>query len=149
MNKTERKIDNTEPLLNIIHALSSLQKIKQGDFSDFATSAQYVKKTKQSILTKKHNYQNEKLEFKRKLEPFFYKECIYYLTTYGTHRALINFYLKYGDLTEALQHCQSYGVDKETFTDVIFMAYLKNDIINTLLKTMFEIDSTWTMWTVI
>lgn len=133
-----------------MHALSGVLKIKNGDLSDFTTTHQYVKKSKQPALLKKQIHQNEKYDFKQKLEPFFYNECLYYLNNYGSPNAIILFYLKHGNLSEALNYCLDSTVDEEIFTETIFMKYCtKGDKLDDLLKTMHGLKNSWRVWTVI
>lgn len=148
IHKSTKKMVTTEPALNIMHALASISRIKQGDFSEFATSSQYHRKTSTTSFLKKQNNTNEKFALKQKLDPFFYSECLYYLTAYGSHSAIIEFYLKYNNMQEALKYCMDHAVEKETFTETIFMKCLKADKVNELLKSMSEIDNSWNIWTV-
>lgn len=45
MNTSKKKIQLTEPALNIMHTLASVKKIKQGDYSDFQTATLPPKKS--------------------------------------------------------------------------------------------------------
>lgn len=143
-----KKVKTVEPALNVMHALSRVTKIKSGDFSDFVTNHQYAKKPKQAAILKKQIQHNEKYDLKQKLEPFFYNECLYYLNNYGSSNAIILFYLKYGNLSEALDYCLDSTVDEETFTETIFMKYSKGDKLDNLLKSMHDLKNSWRVWTV-
>ncbi|KAM9355627.1 LOW QUALITY PROTEIN: zinc finger FYVE domain-containing protein 26 [Pholidichthys leucotaenia] len=46
-----------------------------------------------------------------------YQECLYYLSTYGTHLALISFYMRHDRATEAL----TYLLDKKDCPDDVFL----------------------------
>lgn len=140
----------TEPALNIMHTLASVKKIRQGDYSDFQTAPVQPKKTiTQGLLLRRNNNHNEqKVDSKTKLDPFFYKECIYYLSNYGSHVANIAFYMKHSNLTEVLRYCYDNLVDRETFTDAVYMECLKKDKVNELLKCMGDMDASLEMWSV-
>ncbi|XP_077301131.1 zinc finger FYVE-type containing 26 spastizin [Arctopsyche grandis] len=144
LSPTAKKIKMSEPAINVMHALSRVSKIKEGDFSDFVTNSQF--KWKLPIAMKKAE-KVDKYEFKRSMEPFFYNECLFYLMNYGSPNATINFYLKYGKLSEALQYCHDSNVDKDIFIEHIFLKYIKGNDIDILLKVMHDIDNTWKIWT--
>lgn len=145
-SSTAKKIKMSEPAINVMHALSRVSKIKEGDFSDFVTNFQF--KLKLPTVTKKAGNQVDKYEFIRKLEPFFYNECLFYLMSYGSPNATINFYLKYGKISDALQYCYGYHVDKDIFIEHVFLKFIKGHDIDILLKAMYNIDNTWKIWTV-
>lgn len=150
LNSNRKKIQLTEPALNIMHTLASVKKIKLGDYSDFQTAVVQPKKSLAQGLLRRNNNQNEpKVDHHlKRLDAFFYKECIYYLTNYGSHVANIAFYMKHSNLSEVIKYCYDNLVDKETFTDSVYMECLKKDKVNDLLKAMSDIDSTFDMWAV-
>lgn len=37
----------------------------------------------------------------------YYEECLYYLHHYGTHLAIVSFYMRHGDMKGALLHLRS------------------------------------------
>lgn len=148
MNASKKKLPLTEPALNIMHMLASVKKIKLGDYSDFQTAVVQPKKSlAQGLLRRNHN--EPKIDYQNKrLDPFFFKECVYYLNNYGSHTANIAFYMKHSNLTEVISYCYDNAVDKETFTDAVYMECLKKDRVNDMLKAMSEMDSTLEMWSV-
>lgn len=148
MNTSKKKIQLTEPALNIMHTLASVKKIKQGDYSDFQTAVAQPKKSLAQGLLRRNNHSTEpKIDYTlKRLDPFFYKECLFYLANYGSQVANIAFYMKHSDLTEVLRYCYDNMVDKETFTDSVYMECLKKDKVNDLLKTMTDLDSSLNMW---
>lgn len=148
MNTNKKKIQLSEPALNIMHTLASVRKIKQGDYSDFQTATVQPKKSlAQGLLRRNNNHTEPKIDHQHKrLDPFFYKECVYYLTNYGSHTANIAFYMKHSNLSEVIKYCYDNLVDKETFTESVYMDCLKKDKVNDLLKAMSDIDSTLDMW---
>lgn len=150
MNTNKKKIQLSEPALNIMHTLASVKKIKQGDYSDFQTAVIPPKKSlAQGLLRRNNNHTEPKIDHQHKrLDPFFYKECVFYLTNYGSHTANIAFYMKHSNLSEVIRYCYDNLVDKETFTESVYMECLKKDKVNDLLKAMSDIDSTLDMWAV-
>ncbi|XP_052756683.1 zinc finger FYVE domain-containing protein 26 homolog isoform X2 [Galleria mellonella] len=148
MNTSKKRIQLIEPALNIMHTLTSVKKIKQGDYSDFQTAVIPPKKSLAQGLLRRSNQQPEpKTNHKNKrLDPFFYKECVYYLSNYGSHVANIAFYMKHSDMGEVIRYCYDNLVDKETFTEYVYMECLKKDKVDELLKAMTDSDSTLEMW---
>ncbi|XP_063539448.1 zinc finger FYVE domain-containing protein 26 homolog [Cydia strobilella] len=146
-NASKKRIQVTEPALNIMHTLASVKKIKQGDYSDFQTATVQLKKSlAQGLLRRNNNHEPKVDHLVKKLDPFFYKECVYYLTNYGSHVANIAFYMKYKNMSEVLTYCYDNLVDKETFTESVYMECLKKDKVNELLKAMSDVDSTLDLW---
>lgn len=150
MNTSRKKIPIAEPALNIMHTLASVKKIKQGDYSDFQTATIQPKKSlAQGLLRRNNNHNELKIDHTNKrLDPFFYKQCVYYLSNYGSHVANIAFYMKHSNMTEVIKYCYDNLVDKETFTDAVYMECLKKDKVNDLLKAMSDLDGTLEMWSV-
>lgn len=81
------------------------------------------------------------------IDNIFYNECIYYLTRYGSHLSLLEFYIKHGDISKAL----NYIIDGQLSTDIfidIYMRCLKDGVINIFQEHMSSIDSTLNLWKV-
>ena len=149
MNTSKKKISLTEPALNIMHTLASVKKIKQGDYSDFQTTPVQQKKSLAQGLLRRNNNSETKIDHQnKKLDSFFYRECIYYLSNYGSYVSNIMFYMKHSTLSEVLRYCYDNIVDKETFTDAVYMECLKRNKGDELLKAMGEMDTTFSMWSV-
>lgn len=150
MNTSKKRITLTEPALNIMHTLASVKKIKSGDYSDFQTAVVQPKKSMaQTLLRRNNNNEQTKSDNQlKKLDPFFHKECVYYLTNYGSHAANIYFHMKHSNLTEVLNYCFDNMVDRDTFTECVYMDCLRKDKINELIRCMGEMDSTFEMWSV-
>lgn len=147
MNANKKKIPVTEPALNIMHSLATIKKIKSGDYSDFQTNTVQPKKTlAQGLLRRNNSHNEQKIDQFKKLDPFFYKECVYYLTNYGSHTANIAFYMKHSDLAEVLRYCCDNSVDKETFAEAVYMECLRKDKVGDLFKSMGDMDFTLEMW---
>ncbi|XP_060805069.1 zinc finger FYVE domain-containing protein 26 homolog isoform X2 [Amyelois transitella] len=148
MNMNKKKIQVIEPALNIMHTLASVKKIKLGDYSDFQTAFIQPKKSLAQGLLRRNSHHPEPKNNNqlKRLDPFFFKECVYYLTNYGSHVANILFYMKHSNMAEVLKYCYDNMVDKETFTESVYMECLKRDKVNELLKAMSDVDSTLKMW---
>ncbi|GBP79999.1 Zinc finger FYVE domain-containing protein 26 homolog [Eumeta japonica] len=145
INTNKKKIPVTEPALNIMHTLASVKKIKQGDYSDFFTATQTKKGRTHSLLRRNNSEAKTELQYK-KLDPFFYKECVYYLTNYGSHVANINFYMNHSNLSDVIKYCYDNLVDREIFTESVYMECSKKNKVNDLVQCMTEMDSTLEMW---
>ncbi|KAJ0173711.1 hypothetical protein K1T71_010860 [Dendrolimus kikuchii] len=147
MTTGKKRIQLTEPALNIMHTLASVKKIKQGDYSDFQTATVQPKKSlAQGLLRRNNNHTEPKVDPHKRLDPFFYRECVYYLSSYGSQVANIAFYMKHSNMSEVIRYCYENLVDKETFTEYVYMDCLKKDKVNELLKAMSDMDSTLDMW---
>ncbi|KAM3962427.1 zinc finger FYVE-type containing 26 spastizin [Aphomia sociella] len=147
MNTNKKKIQLIEPALNIMHILASVKKIKQGDYSDFQTAVIQPKKSLAQGLLRRNNQPEPKPNHQiKRLDPFFYKECVYYLSSYGSHVANIAFYMKHSNMSEVIKYCYDNLVDKEIFTESVYMECLKKEKVNELLKAMSDVDSTLEMW---
>lgn len=149
MTTGKKKIQLTEPALNIMHTLASVKKIRQGDYSDFQTATIQPKKSlAQGLLRRNNNHAEPKIDPQKRLDPFFYRECVYYLSSYGSQISNIAFYMKHSNMSEVIRYCYENLVDKETFTEYVYMECLKKDKVNELLKAMSDMDSTLDMWAV-
>ncbi|OWR53816.1 hypothetical protein KGM_204158 [Danaus plexippus plexippus] len=147
MNTRKKKIPLAEPALNIMHTLASVKKIKQGDYSDFQTATVQPKKSLAQGLLRRNNNPEPKVDYQnKKLDPFFYKECVYYLSSYGSFVDNIMFYMKHSNMSEVIRYCYDNSVDKETFTESVYMNCLKKNKVDELVKSMKEMDSSFNMW---
>lgn len=102
----------------------------------------------QGLLRRNNNHTEPKVDPNKKLDPFFFQECVYYLSNYGSHTANIAFYMKHSNMTEVIRYCYDNLVDKETFTESVYMDCLKKDKVNELFNAMSEMDSTLDMFAV-
>ncbi|VVD06035.1 unnamed protein product [Leptidea sinapis] len=148
MNTGKKKLPFIEPALNIMHMLASVKRIKQGDYSDLHTAPVHPKKSLAHGLLRRNTNVEAKPDQRHKLDSFFYRECVYYLTNYGSHAANIAFYMKHSTLGEVIRYCYENGVDKETFTDSVYMECYKKDKVSEMLKAMGDMDSSFEMWSV-
>jgi hypothetical protein len=140
-NKGKKKIQ--------LHTLASVKKIKTGDYSDFQTAVVQPKKSLTQGLLRRNTQPETKGDHTRKrLDPFFYKECIFYLSNYGSHTANIAFYMKHSTLKEVIMYCYDNLVEKEIFTESVYTPCLKKDTVSELVKAMYEVDGTLDMWVV-
>ncbi|CAH0552131.1 unnamed protein product [Brassicogethes aeneus] len=80
-----------------------------------------------------------------KIDPIFYDECIYYLSKYGTHISLLEFYVRNGDISTALEYINEARLSADIFNE-IYVKCLKDGIVNILQEEMTKIDSTLDIW---
>ncbi|KAJ8925266.1 hypothetical protein NQ315_009094 [Exocentrus adspersus] len=112
----------------IINKLRNLQNIANGNYYQFV--------------------ENNKLNIHHtppSIDNMFYNECVYYLTRYGTHQSLLEFYIKHGDIAKALNYIIDNQLSAEIFID-IYIQCLKDGIINILQEHMLSIDPSLTLW---
>lgn len=88
---------------------------------------------------------NKHYQNKPKIDPIFYEECIYYLTKYGTHISLLEFYVRHDEIHTALNYIVEYRLCADVFIE-IYMKCLKDGIVNVLQDEMTKIDSTLDIW---
>ncbi|KAK9880596.1 hypothetical protein WA026_011836 [Henosepilachna vigintioctopunctata] len=79
------------------------------------------------------------------VDTIFYNECIFYLRRYGTHQGLLDFYLKHGELDQALQYILDNNMSDDVFVD-IYMKCLKEGVVNILQENIAKIDYTLELW---
>ncbi|KAL3287111.1 hypothetical protein HHI36_001592 [Cryptolaemus montrouzieri] len=79
------------------------------------------------------------------VDTVFYNECIFYLSRYGSHQSLLEFYLKHCELDQALQYVVDNNMGSELFID-IYMRCLKDGLVNILQENIAKIDSTLDLW---
>ncbi|KAJ8962783.1 hypothetical protein NQ318_001182 [Aromia moschata] len=79
------------------------------------------------------------------ISDIFYEECIYYLTKYGTHLSLLEFYIRHGNIDSALNYIVDNQLSTEVFID-IYLKCLKEGIVSVLQEHMSDIDSTLDLW---
>jgi zinc finger FYVE domain-containing protein 26 len=115
--------------LTVLHSLSSLKEIAQGSYPQTMPPFNAV-------------------VIGPKLDPLFYEECLYYLTSYGSHAGIISFYLSHDDLVQALKHVLSQKVDPETFLDTIYIPCLRQGLVSALHEELSAVDPTLQVWKV-
>ncbi|XP_069773187.1 LOW QUALITY PROTEIN: zinc finger FYVE domain-containing protein 26 [Narcine bancroftii] len=86
-----------------------------------------------------------KVDGKVKQHPF-YGECLFYLQTYGTNLAIINFYMRHNCTREALQHLLNKDCPEEVFIQGIFIPSYKTGKLNALENLMEELDPSLEIW---
>lgn len=79
------------------------------------------------------------------IDPIFYDECVYYLSKYGTHLSLLEFYVRHGDIHTALMYLLECHLPSEIFIEV-YMKCLKDGIVTILQEHMSRIDSSLDLW---
>ncbi|PNF30079.1 hypothetical protein B7P43_G04236 [Cryptotermes secundus] len=117
----------TSPALTVLHSLSSLKEVAHGNYPQTTPPLNTV-------------------VIGPKLDPLFYEECRYYLTSYGSHAGIISFYLSHDDLVEALKHVLSQKVDPEVFLDMIYIPCLRQGLISDLHQELSAVDPTHEVW---
>lgn len=110
-----------EPALNILQTLSNLNKI---------TSGNYGGEDQEPIVIKSR----------------FHEECLYYLTSYGSHSDIISFLVKYNQIVPALKYLIAQNVEPDIFINSIFLPYLRNGDIETIVGCMIDADDTLLIW---
>jgi zinc finger FYVE domain-containing protein 26 len=79
------------------------------------------------------------------IDPIFYDECVYYLSKYGTHLSLLEFFLRHGDVHEVLVYILENQLSSEIFIE-IYTKCLKEGVVNVLQGEMSKIDSSLEIW---
>ncbi|XP_069064972.1 zinc finger FYVE domain-containing protein 26 isoform X1 [Pleurodeles waltl] len=76
----------------------------------------------------------------------YYKECLYYLETYGTNLALISFLMRHDCMREALLHLLKKQCPGEVFLDGIFIPSYKSGKLHVLENLLEAIDPSLEKW---
>ncbi|XP_044744679.1 zinc finger FYVE domain-containing protein 26 [Coccinella septempunctata] len=79
------------------------------------------------------------------VDTVFYNECIFYLSRYGSHQSLLDFYIRHGELDQALQYILGNNMGSDIFIE-IYMNCLKDGLVNVLQENIAKIDSTLDVW---
>lgn len=79
------------------------------------------------------------------IDMIFYEECIYYLTKYGSHHSIIDFFLNHGDIKNALEYIIDNRLTSDFFIE-LYIKCLKDGSINELQRIMSAIDSSLDVW---
>lgn len=122
------------------------------NYSDTDNAVYILNKMKNLKNVTEGNYKpedkTEAQNFSRKPSPnIFYDECIYYLGKYGTHKNLLEFLVKNGNVYEALK----YIIDNQLNTEVFIQVYLKclkHGLIGILQGYILTIDASFEIWKV-
>jgi len=117
----------SSPAVTVLHTLSALNEIARGNYPQTILNAVVIGP---------------------KLDPIFYEECQYYLSSYGSHAAIISFYLSHDDLSAALKHVLEQKVDPELFLETIYIPCLRRGLVSDLLQGLSTIDATLEVWKV-
>ncbi|XP_030299604.1 zinc finger FYVE domain-containing protein 26 isoform X2 [Sparus aurata] len=70
----------------------------------------------------------------------FHQECLYYLNTYGTHLALISFYMRRDCMTEALTYLLNKECPDEVFLEGVLQPSLERGRLGSLQGIMEKLD---------
>ncbi|VEN53692.1 unnamed protein product, partial [Callosobruchus maculatus] len=79
------------------------------------------------------------------MDKIFFDECVYYLTRYGSHLSLMEFYLRHGYFEKVLNYVLETQLSADIFIE-IYMKCLKDGVINTFQEHMSIIDSSLEVW---
>ncbi|XP_068608115.1 zinc finger FYVE domain-containing protein 26 [Brachionichthys hirsutus] len=74
------------------------------------------------------------------LSGHLHQECLYYLNTFGTHLALISFYMHHGCMSEALAYILNKNCPEEVFLDGMLQSSLERGRLGTLQGLMEKLD---------
>ncbi|GAA6231537.1 zinc finger FYVE domain-containing protein 26 [Lates japonicus] len=69
-----------------------------------------------------------------------HQECLYYLNTYGTHLALISFYIRHDCMTEALTYLLNKDCPEEVFLEGVLQPSLERGRLGTLQGILEKLD---------
>ncbi|XP_039992767.1 zinc finger FYVE domain-containing protein 26 isoform X2 [Xiphias gladius] len=70
----------------------------------------------------------------------FHQECLYYLNTYGTHLALISFYMRHDCMTEALTFLLNKDCPEEVFLEGVLQPSLERGRLGMLQGILEKLD---------
>uniref|UniRef100_A0ABM5FA00 Zinc finger FYVE domain-containing protein 26 n=1 Tax=Pogona vitticeps TaxID=103695 RepID=A0ABM5FA00_9SAUR len=76
----------------------------------------------------------------------YYQECLFYLHNYGTHLAIISFYMRHDCMREALLHLLNKESPPDVFIEGIFVPTYKSGKLHTLEKLLETIDLGLESW---
>ncbi|KAG5879116.1 hypothetical protein JTB14_031663 [Gonioctena quinquepunctata] len=128
LNQSFSAYCQTDPAICIMNKLKNLQNICDGSYYQ---SMDYEPSKSCSTGPPIHK--------------IFYDECVYYLSRYGSHVGLLEFYVKHGDINEALNYIIDNQLGVDVFID-IYMKCLEDGIIGILQEHISMIDSTLDVW---
>lgn len=119
--KSREFIPVYEPALNILQTLTNLNQITSGDYGG-------------------RNHEPDVIKSR------FYEECLYYLTSYGSHSDIISFLVKFNQIVPALKYLITQNVEPDIFINSIFLPYLRKGDIETIVGCMIDADETLLKW---
>uniref|UniRef100_A0A3Q1I043 ZFYVE26-like TPR repeats domain-containing protein n=1 Tax=Acanthochromis polyacanthus TaxID=80966 RepID=A0A3Q1I043_9TELE len=70
----------------------------------------------------------------------FHQECLYYLNTYGTHLALISFYMRHDGMKEALTYLINKDCPEEIFLEGVLQPSLERGCLGMLQGILEKLD---------
>lgn len=70
----------------------------------------------------------------------FHQECLYYLNTYGTHLALISFYMRHDCMSEALKYLLNKECPDDVFLEGVLQPSLEQGRLGSLEEIMEKLD---------
>ncbi|XP_031436154.1 zinc finger FYVE domain-containing protein 26 isoform X2 [Clupea harengus] len=75
-----------------------------------------------------------------------YQESLHYLQAYGTHLALVSFYMRHDGMKEALSHLLSKECPEEVFLEAVLMPSLERGRLGVLQAQLESLDPTLEGW---
>ncbi|CAL9686821.1 unnamed protein product [Knipowitschia caucasica] len=81
----------------------------------------------------------ERLDGQRRHSPF-HQECLFYLNTYGTHLALISFYMRHDCLLEAIKYLLNKECPDEVFLEGVLQPSLEKGRLWSLEEVLEKLD---------
>ncbi|XP_073493543.1 zinc finger FYVE domain-containing protein 26 isoform X2 [Phyllobates terribilis] len=76
----------------------------------------------------------------------YYRECLYYLHTYGTHLGIIQFYMRHELMRDALLHLLNKECPGDIFIEGIFVSSYESGKLQTLETMLESVDSSLESW---
>lgn len=73
-----------------------------------------------------------------RVDPATYSECRWYLSTYGTPGAHLDFLLRHDDLTSAVRFCKQNNIDPDTFLRHVYLPCLRTGSGTSLHELLLE-----------
>ncbi|XP_045461225.1 zinc finger FYVE domain-containing protein 26 [Harmonia axyridis] len=134
-NLSASKVMNQSYLIQKDPAVSILNKLRN---LDYIASGKYYFPTDRKVQI---SYATNRPI----VDTVFYNECIFYLSRYGSHQSLLDFYIRHGELDQALQYILGNNMGSDVFIE-IYMNCLKDGLVNVLQENIAKIDSTLDVW---
>nr|XP_023691726.1 zinc finger FYVE domain-containing protein 26 isoform X1 [Paramormyrops kingsleyae] len=76
----------------------------------------------------------------------YYEECLYYLHHYGTHLAIVSFYMRHDDMKGALLHLRSKECPEEVFLEGVLQPSLEQGRLGALQGLLEGLDPSLENW---
>ncbi|CAG0896947.1 unnamed protein product, partial [Darwinula stevensoni] len=80
------------------------------------------------------------------MEPLFFTEAMWYLTTYAPADMIVTFYQQHGMLKEAVEFCANMQINSDVFFASLFLPCIKQGKLSPLLHELRSFDSSLISW---